>query len=109
VTRLGERLDRTGGEVAHLKVIGLDDGAFGVANLVSSTTKPELSLASGSKVQETDMIVNARVAVDPAILETEVKEVVEEAARSRGMSATFRQTQSLRPGRPVPTHRYEAN
>ena len=106
VTRLGERLERIGGEVAHLKVIGLDDGAFGVANLVSSTTKPELSLASGSKVQETDMIVNARVAVDPAILETEV---VEEAARSRGMSATFRQTQSLRPGRPVPTHRYAAN
>ena len=36
-----------GGEVAHLKVIGLEEGgAFGVANLVSSATGVELSLPS---------------------------------------------------------------
>ena len=36
----------SGAEVAHLKAIGLADGTFGVANLVSSGTKPELSLPS---------------------------------------------------------------
>ena len=108
VTGLRDSLKRLGGEVAHLKVIGIDDGSFGVANLVSSVTEPELSLASRSTVREADLIVNARVAIDPAMLEAEVRTVVEAACRSRGVTATFRQTQSLRPGRPTPTHRYAA-
>ena len=37
-------LGRQGLEVAHLKAIGLRDLSFGVANLVSSLTEPELSL-----------------------------------------------------------------
>src|SRR5262245_16603622 len=103
---LRDSLRRLGGEVAHLKVIGLDEGAFGVANLVSSNTEPELSLASHAQVRSADLIVNARVAVDPAALEAEVRRIVEEACAARGMKSSFRQTQSLRPGRPVPTHRY---
>src|SRR5581483_10204829 len=52
------------GEVAHLKVIGLGGGPFGVANLVSSRTAPELSLPSQCSASEVDLIVNARVALD---------------------------------------------
>jgi len=109
VTRIGESLARSGGEVAHLKVIGLDDGAFGVANLVSSSSGAELSLASRSKIQEADLIVNARVAIGPEVLETQVRTAVEGACASRGMKCSFRQSQSLRPGRPVPTHRYASS
>src|SRR5262249_41028038 len=36
IGRLRAALERSGGEVAHLKVIGLWDVSFGVANLVSS-------------------------------------------------------------------------
>lgn len=103
---LCDALVRLGGEVAHLKVIGLEDGAFAVANLVSSGTRPELSLPSRMHVRHADLIVNARVAVDPAELETEVRGVVEAACRSRNITPRFRQSQSLRPGRPTPTHRY---
>jgi G3E family GTPase len=106
VKQLHASLIKSGGEVAHLKVIGLDEGIFGVANLVSSTTQPELSLASGSKVREADVIVNARVAIDPALLEAEVQRIVQELAKKQGITASFRQSQSLRPGRPTPTHRY---
>jgi G3E family GTPase len=106
VTGLSEAVRRIGGEVAHLKVIGLEEGCFGVANLVSSATAPELSLASGGSIREGDLIVNARVAMDPAILEAEVRKVVEGVCQARGITATFRQSQSLRPGRPTPTHRY---
>jgi G3E family GTPase len=106
VTDLSNAIKRTGGEVAHLKVIGIDEGCFGVANLVSSDTPPELSLASGGKVREADLIVNARVGMDPVVLEAEVRRVVEIACLSRGTKVTFRQSQSLRPGRPTPTHRY---
>jgi G3E family GTPase len=96
-----------GGEVAHLKVIGLEDGgAFGVANLVSSATGTELSLASNTQTQEADLIVNARVAIDPAVLEREVRGVVQDVCAQSGIAVEFRQSQSLRPGRPTPTHRF---
>jgi len=94
-------------EVAHLKTIGLWEGFFGVANLISSDSEPELSLPSHCDVKEVDVIVNARVACDPAILETHVTTVVEECCAARNALAEFRSTQSFRPGRPVPTHRYE--
>jgi G3E family GTPase len=108
VGQLQQRARRHLAEVAHLKAIGLADGTFGVANLVSSATRPELSLPSRAQVKELDLIVNARVAIDPAVLEREVRETVAEAVGPRGGQAEFRQVQSFRPGRPTPTHRYAA-
>jgi Ni2+-binding GTPase involved in maturation of urease and hydrogenase len=108
VRRLQGPLQQLGAEVAHLKVIGLWEVLFGVANLVASGTQPELSLPSRSQVREADVIVNARVALDPAVLEREVKQAVAAACQARQAQAEFRQTQSLRPGRPTPTHRYAA-
>lgn len=98
---------KLGGEVAHLKLIGMDDaGAFAVGNVISSDTAPKLSLPSGLHPHEAELIVNARVAIDPAVLESEVKRVVGEQCTRVGIAAEFRTSQSLRPGRPVPTHRY---
>ncbi|MCC6419116.1 MAG: cobalamin biosynthesis protein P47K [Gemmataceae bacterium] len=108
VGRLRESLAGHGAEVAHLKAIGLADGFFGVANLVSSQTLPELSLPSNAAVKETDLIVNARVALDPAVLEQEVHRAVRAACAGRAAQAEFVSTQSFRPGRPQPTHRYAA-
>jgi G3E family GTPase len=107
VKRLGDVLRRRGLEVAHLKAIGLTDGTFGVANLVSSGTEPELSLPSQWRVQEADVIVNARVAADPALLEELVRQTMDEVASlERSGRAEARAVQSFRPGRPQPTHRY---
>ena len=94
------------GEVAHLKVIGIGEASFGVANLVSSATPAELSLPSRGQEKAADVIVNARVAMDPELLEKRMKAAVEAACTIRGLKAEFRKTQSLRPGRPTPTHRY---
>jgi G3E family GTPase len=96
------------GEVAHLKAIGLSELSFGVANLVSSDTRPELSLASNGRVNELDLIVNARVAADPQVLEQRVRECVAAACAATGATTAFRTVQSFRPGRPQPTHRYAA-
>jgi len=96
-----------GGEVAHLKLIGMDDaGAFAVGNVVSNDTAPRLSLPSNISPRDADLIVNARVAIDPSVLETEVRKVVAAECGKMGVRAEFRTAQSLRPGRPVPTHRY---
>lgn len=108
VTRLRDSLEEIDAETAHLKVIGLWEGFFGVANLISSEDRPELSLPSNCEVKEIDLIVNARVACDPAILETHVKATIEAACAARAATAEYRQTQSFRPGRPVPTHRFES-
>jgi hypothetical protein len=107
VTRLREALASHGGEVAHLKLIGLTGGGFGVANLVSSRDAAELSVPSGRQADETvDLIVNARVGLDPDVLRAEVELVLADACRARGAALEVRQVRSLRPGRPVPTHRY---
>ena len=109
VSELRTSLAASQAETAHLKTIGLWEGFFGVANLVSSRNAPELSLPSNCDVQEFDLIVNARVACDPVELERLVREAVETACARRGATAEFRQTQSFRPGRPVPTHRFSAS
>ncbi len=108
VTRLRDSLSTIQAETAHLKTIGLWEGFFGVANLISSDTEPELSLPSNCHVQELDLIVNARVACDPELLTEHVQKVIAEACLARNATPQFRQTQSFRPGRPVPTHRYES-
>ena len=106
VIRLQVALNRQGMEVAHLKAIGLWDGSFGVANLVSSLTAPELSLPSHAQVTEAEVIVNARVAMDPAALEGLVRQTIEEVAGNRRARIAFKTMQSFRPGRPRPTYRY---
>jgi G3E family GTPase len=96
-------------EVAHLKAIGLWEGFFGVANLVSTQSKPEMSLPSRCRMCEADVIVNARVALDPIELERLVSKVWAAAAKERGIEAKVVKTQSFRPGRPTPTHRYSSS
>jgi len=106
VQGLQESLRATGAEVAHLKAIGLWEGFFGVANLVSSQGKAELSLPSRCQVGEADVIVNARVAIDPDELRQHVRRVVDAVCARHDAQQTEQQTQSFRPGRPTPTHRY---
>ena len=106
IANLKNRLAADQSETAHLKTIGLWEGFFGVANLISSDSQPELSLPSNCDVKSVDVIVNARVACDPADLEEHVHAVVTECCAARNATADFRGTQSFRPGRPVPTHRY---
>lgn len=103
---LKQAFARFGAEVAHLKVIGLGELSFGVANLVSSATEAELSLPSNGQVRSADVIVNARVAADPKQLEQEVRKGVADVCRAHNCTSEVRSLQSFRPGRPQPTHRY---
>ena len=106
VNGLKQALQTAGAEVAHLKAIGLWEGFFGVANLVSSSDDAVLSLPSRCEVKETDLIVNARVGIDPAELQKLVEKVVKDVCTARGAAQSEAKTQSFRPGRPTPTHRY---
>ncbi len=108
VNGLKTSLKGTGAEVAHLKAIGLWEGFFGVANLISSNDDAVLSLPSKCQVKEADLIVNARVAIDPAELQRLVETVVKQVCAARSATQSDAKTQSFRPGRPTPTHRYAA-
>lgn len=106
VSRLQKKLADADAETAHLKAIGLWEGFYGVANLISSDVLPELSLPSHCFTKSAEIVVNARVAIDPAELARLVEAAVRETCDAADAACEFRQTQSFRPGRPVPTHRY---
>lgn len=105
VKRIGQRLNSSELEVAHLKILGqtLHDAA--VANLVGSSVEAELSLASEIKTQGADLLVNARVAASPEELESIVRLVTNELESETGVTLTVGNMQSFRPGKPEPTHR----
>jgi G3E family GTPase len=105
IWNLQKSLAEIDAETAHLKAIGMADGLYGVANLISSFSSPELSLPSKGQVREAEIVVNARVATAPETLTEHVEQAVHAACSARGATARFQQTQSFRPGRPVPTHR----
>jgi hypothetical protein len=52
------------------------------------------------------VVINARVATSPETLRGLMQEAVHQVCRQLGAQATFAQTLSFRPGRPVPTHRF---
>ena len=96
--------------MAHLKLIGMDDaGAFAVGNVVSSDTAPKLSLPCGLHAAGSgpDRERARRDRPGGAGSGGEAGGRGASARRS-GVTAEFRTSQSLRPGRPVPTHRYAA-
>jgi len=95
-----------GAEIAHLKAIGLCDGAYAVANTVSSEDQTRLSLASGATTRRAEIVLNARIATDPAELRAVVERLIPQLAAELATSAEITALESFRPGRPVPTHRY---
>lgn len=94
-------------ETAHLKAIGLSEGAYAVANVVSSGTPPVLSLPSDCHTSQAEVVVNARVAVAPEQLTELVRAAIADQASRHGATAAINTLQSFRPGRPVPTHRIQ--
>lgn len=92
-------------EIAHLKVIGMSDGAHAVANLVSSANEPVLSLASDAMATRFEVVINARVGIDPDQLAQIVRQSLADLADQNVMATDVATMQHFRPGRPVPTHR----
>ncbi|MEM9702792.1 MAG: GTP-binding protein [Planctomycetota bacterium] len=106
--RMKEALADRGYEAAHLKAVGVADGGFGVANLISSDGPVTLSAPSHRTVGAggaAELIVNARVAGDPEVLKEVVNATVRAACDAADAAVTLRDERAFRPGRPVPTHR----
>ncbi len=106
MNRLRVALASQEAEPAHLKAIGLAERFHAVANLVSSDSAVELSVRSDGHSSAAELIINARVAADPELIRGLTEHAVAESAASLGATAQPVHVRSLRPGRPVPTHRF---
>lgn len=96
----------TEGQIAHLKVSAQGGDAQAVANVVSNDAGVDVGLAANRSVNGTiQTIVNARVAIDPQVLERICRQRVGGVAEAGGMQVKSISAHSLRPGRPTPTHR----
>ncbi len=105
VLRLQQKLVEVEAEIAHLKMIGMSEGLYSVVNIVSSDSNPRLSAASKSSTKDCELVINARVAIDPDILANLVRSELEFLSESSKINLEIRTIQSFRPGKPVPTHR----
>ncbi len=93
-------------QIAHVKASVLAGDSQSVANVVSNQSEVDMGLTSGRTTDGTlQIVVNARVAMDPACLEAVCRDSVLALAASNGIQIESIQAQSLRPGRPEPTHR----
>jgi Ni2+-binding GTPase involved in maturation of urease and hydrogenase len=105
VERIGIALHDRSAEVAHLKAIGMVDEKYAVGNLVSSASAPVLSIGSGQMTSSADLVINARVAVDPDSLTETIQSTLHDVCNELGIQPVLNTLQCFRPGRPVPTHR----
>jgi hypothetical protein len=81
-----------------------------VAHLVSSDSAAELSFSAARRVPRVHLIVNARVATDPALLETHVNRALGELCQAKNLAVDDRQIQSFCPGQPrLPMATFTAN
>ena len=109
VGAIAEGIEATGGQIAHLKVSVMGGDAQAVANVVANDSGVDIGLSANRSVEGTiQVIVNARVAMDPVVLEAICRRCVETLAEKHSLRVDAIHAHSLRPGRPVPTHRVTA-
>jgi G3E family GTPase len=108
VSALRDRLASENAETAHLKILAEADGESAIANYVGAEATVDLSLPSGARPRAAHLIVNARVACDPELLEKIVTETLPAVCAKRNLICTLEGMQRFRPGRPTPTHRLGA-
>jgi Ni2+-binding GTPase involved in maturation of urease and hydrogenase len=98
-----------GGEIAHLKASVRAGDCQAVANVVDNDGNVDCGLEAGRSVSgKFEIIVNARVSMDPALLESLCGDGVRQSCLGASMNVDSVRSHSLRPGRPMPTHRITA-
>jgi non-lysosomal glucosylceramidase len=91
-------------EVAHVKLRLDTAGGTCAANLVGSALAPYVA-ANGEVRGTAHLVLNARVAVAPNVLQGWVEDALEQAGRTTGAYAETRRVQCFAPARPVPAYR----
>lgn len=108
MNELHEALRQQSAEVGHVKALMWrgDERCF------ASLTRIDGPIATRGDVSETagqcELIINARAEISPEDLESLVRQQLAGCCDRHGLRSKIGQMRSLRPGRPVPTYRYDA-
>lgn len=107
VQEIGRQIIEDGdGAIAHVKASVSGNGTHAVANLVDNFSDIEIGLSAGHRVTgPLEIVVNARVSIDPDVLQRYCESAVQRVAQRHSMDVQSVAARSLRPGRPTPTHR----
>lgn len=98
-----------GGEIAHLKASVRGGDFQAVANVVDNDGTVDRGLTAGRQhAGAIEIVVNARVAMDPEVLKSWCELGVTQVAGEVGLAIESIGSHALRPGRPTPTHRVTA-
>ncbi len=105
--QLRQRLEKSGMEIAHLKMTLTPDTGndLAVGNLVRNGDSLALSQQLAEELEQGHLIVNLRAEGDPQQLRQTVMEVLSAQCAGLGQTLTVEHAEAFRPGRPVPTHR----
>jgi Ni2+-binding GTPase involved in maturation of urease and hydrogenase len=109
LSHLSTAVAELGAEIGHAK-IGLE-APEGLTKLsvVASAAEPTVDLAVEEPVGAATASVNARVAVEPAVLDAAVIAAVAAADELVGATSTGADSLSFKPGYPTPVHRLRAD
>ena len=106
VLAISKRLLDRRAEAAHLKVLLQTEAGASVANFVGSHATVTVSTALDAQVRGGQLVINARVHLDPAALRTETEAALTQTLARLGLRGAALDATWFRPGRPVPTHRF---
>jgi len=103
---LEARVRGSDGTLAHLKVTlaSPDAGGMACAGIALSGSPPQLSESLDGPIGQGTFTVNLRAELDPRLLERHLRD---EAAAFKPAALAVTGLSSFRPGRPVPTHRFD--
>lgn len=93
-------------ETAHLKLLINAGSETGIVNLISNDLPPSVSRSVTNSFDKGQLIINARVQIEPDVLQKQVQENLDVLCCQHGLMADYLSLKSFKPGRPVPIHRY---
>jgi G3E family GTPase len=94
-------------EIAHLKLFIKGAGGFLVASLVSNSGPIFVAGNLKDSSQDVNLVVNARVRIEPNDLQSIVEKSLEVVAGDK-IKVTTNSIESFKPGRPKPTHHFNS-
>jgi Ni2+-binding GTPase involved in maturation of urease and hydrogenase len=103
--KLQLQLKQKGNEIAHLKMLVTTPGGRLQANVTSSSAEPMVQGDLPAPSMHATLVVNARVRTSPEELKRAVENCLAQAAGGE-ITVNIAEISSLRPGRPVPVHRF---
>ncbi len=93
--------------IGHVKLLLTSGRTHCVGNFANHESRPVLQSQMDGATAEADLTLNARVEMAPEELERITRDALTRTAAPR-VRIDIRRLQCLRPGRPQPTHRYNA-